>query len=781
MHSLPCDATDNINSVTITGTTLSNLNSGCGSASVNGYTAFPATGSTTASLQQGNVYTFNVETTDDSNISLWIDYNQNNLFDASEWTQISANNPGGTTASVSFIMPFSALPGTTRMRVRSRLSGNANGAANACTSFGSGETEDYTITITAAPACTGTPVAGTVTATPATVCAGVTSQLSATGVTIANGMVYQWEESDDNGVADPWANVTGGVANLYTYTSPALSADRWYRLKVTCTASSQTATSAATKVTFNNVVVSTFPYTQDFNTVTSNNLPCGITLNDANTDGYTWNTYLAQAGSTDRVMAYFYNDADPTIGANDWFFTPALNLQANKDYIVTFDYAALLSAFPEALEVRWGNAPTVAGMPAANTVLNLPSITNSTLASGTAAAIRPTTTGTYYIGFYAKSAADRYVLLMDNLVITELSPCSAAPSAGTVAASQATICIGETVELTATGASSAGGLVYQWEESDDNGVNDPWANVTGGTAAGVKFTTPSLSADRWYRLKVTCTAITQTATSAAVKVTVNSGAITSFPYTQDFDLVTAPAVPCGFIIEDSNNDNFTWMNDAYNTTGQQGMIYVYNDDDTTIPGNDWFFTPAIAMNASKEYIVTFNYAAAAFQGTTYPEKLEVRWGNAATSAAMTGGTIFSNLNINNTTMTPGTTSVIRPATTGNYHVGFHVISDPNQFFLTVDDINITERNISGLANELGNSVLVYPNPATDKVNVEISNTAAKSISVEVVNTLGQQVYKTSALNNQKNQLDLSKLSNGIYFVKVRLDDKVGTYRISVQK
>ncbi len=45
------------------------------------------------------------------------------------------------------MVPNTAQTGTTRMRIRTRNTGNANGATDACTAFFSGEAEDYTITI----------------------------------------------------------------------------------------------------------------------------------------------------------------------------------------------------------------------------------------------------------------------------------------------------------------------------------------------------------------------------------------------------------------------------------------------------------------------------------------------------------------------------------------------------------------------------------------------------------------------------------------------------------
>jgi hypothetical protein len=147
LHVGNCSATDNINSVSISGTTLSNLNTGCTSVNDLAYTVYPPIGNATGTLIKGQTYSLSVTSTDNSIISVWIDYNKNNIFEASEWTQVTTNSSPSVAALVNITVPGSALAGATGMRIRSRLFGNQNGSGDACLQFGSGETEDYTITI----------------------------------------------------------------------------------------------------------------------------------------------------------------------------------------------------------------------------------------------------------------------------------------------------------------------------------------------------------------------------------------------------------------------------------------------------------------------------------------------------------------------------------------------------------------------------------------------------------------------------------------------------------
>ncbi|MFM2224063.1 MAG: hypothetical protein RJA07_265 [Bacteroidota bacterium] len=99
----------------------------------------------TTTLSPGVTYPVTVLTTSGSAIvSVWIDFDQNGVFDTYEWVQPYTS---GNSGLANIVVPTNALTGTTYMRVRSRSVGNINGAVDACTTFGSGETEDYVITI----------------------------------------------------------------------------------------------------------------------------------------------------------------------------------------------------------------------------------------------------------------------------------------------------------------------------------------------------------------------------------------------------------------------------------------------------------------------------------------------------------------------------------------------------------------------------------------------------------------------------------------------------------
>ncbi|MDB5267743.1 MAG: hypothetical protein JWP58_783 [Hymenobacter sp.] len=147
-----CGTADVVN-VTVAGTGLNNSGVTCNSSNGSAYTSFPATGTATGTLQRGISYQLSVTTAAAGIISVWVDFNQNGTFEASEWTQVATASVAGQPATATILVPATAVLGQTGLRIRSRSTGNTNGSGDACTLFGSGETEDYIVTIGAAPAC----------------------------------------------------------------------------------------------------------------------------------------------------------------------------------------------------------------------------------------------------------------------------------------------------------------------------------------------------------------------------------------------------------------------------------------------------------------------------------------------------------------------------------------------------------------------------------------------------------------------------------------------------
>jgi len=111
-----------------------------------------------------------------------------------------------------------------------------------------------------------------------------------------------------------------------------------------------------------------------------------------------------------------------------------------------------------------------------------------------------------------------------------------------------------------------------------------------------------------------------------------------------------------------------------------------------------------------------------------------------------------------------TNSFYIPKVTDSYHVvvtndcGFAV---SNTILVVITDI--IEKN-----NE--ENILIYPNPASGKINIAFVN-SNEQLTIELLNSIGQVVLSKSintSGNNNLEQLDLTGMATGIYFVKIQL-------------
>ena len=99
-------------------------------------------------LDPGSAYTITLSAgtyTSSNNITVWIDYNHNGTFDASEKLGNVTLGAMPETGTINFTVPANALSGNTRMRVR-EVWNNTN--IDPCSSYSYGETEDYVINLT---------------------------------------------------------------------------------------------------------------------------------------------------------------------------------------------------------------------------------------------------------------------------------------------------------------------------------------------------------------------------------------------------------------------------------------------------------------------------------------------------------------------------------------------------------------------------------------------------------------------------------------------------------
>ena len=423
------------------GTGIVNLNSGC---SMNAYND---TGTQTVSLSQGITYyaTASSLSPSDENMAIWIDFNDDFTFDNSERVAAEFNIQPGNGSVVTISIPLAAQLGSHRMRVALQLGIFPNDIDPCNTGINAsdfGETHDYTITIVPPPTCPA----------PSSLAVGTTTQttaaLSWTGTAAAYSVEY-----GPIGFLPGTGTYTTTLTNSITLNP--LTAGTSYDVHVRALCSTTDSSSFIVGTFSTACALSNIPYTEDFDLAVVPAIPVCMTLEDANFDGGTWETQNGLVNSLPNAALYLGTGAV----ANDWLFTPGINVTAGTTYEVSFSYATE-GSFPESLEVKAGNAASSTAM--GTTAYYSNTTLQNTTYNTTSFNYTASTTGVIYFGWHIFSGASSVGLVMDDINITVATT---------------TVC-DTSLTLTATGVTA-------------NNANIAWSTVTG--ASGYQYVLDQVS------------------------------------------------------------------------------------------------------------------------------------------------------------------------------------------------------------------------------------------------------------------------------------------------
>lgn len=100
------------------------------------------------------------------------------------------------------------------------------------------------------------------------------------------------------------------------------------------------------------------------------------------------------------------------------------------------------------------------------------------------------------------------------------------------------------------------------------------------------------------------------------------------------------------------------------------------------------------------------------------------------------------------------------------YIAFKYLSTPDASATwEVDNITIIGEYEVGINNIIENRVNIYPNPATNFISV---STSVNSGVIEIMSLTGQ-VVKSASLNNNDQIINVSNISKGIYFARIKSD------------
>lgn len=120
---------------------------------------------------------------------------------------------------------------------------------------------------------------------------------------------------------------------------------------------------------------------------------------------------------------------------------------------------------------------------------------------------------------------------------------------------------------------------------------------------------------------------------------------------------------------------------------------------------------------------------------------------------------------------------IYPGEESSYPTNFFVFKGKMYFSATTGDDGYelwsleAPDNSSSIGKEIATNVMMYPNPANNRITVELEN--QKVTTVKIYDLSGKEV-----LHSNDSNVDVSSLTNGVYIVTIESDDSIGYAKLS---
>lgn len=378
---------------------------------------------------------------------------------------------------------------------------------------------------------------------------------------------------------------------------------------------------------------------------------------DSNKDGKTW------AYSDSYGASYSYSS---TNAANDWLISPAIKLEAGKKYHFAID--AKNNGYPEKFEVLLGTEAKASAL--TQTVLAATEVTLKDFVTFENEAVEVAETGYYHFGIHAISDADQFRLMVANFVV-EAGVEGTAPAAVTdLAVVQTPDELEAVVSFKAPTKTVGGADLTDLTKIDILRDGAVIKSLTEGVTPGAELSYVDAGltiGNHVYQV------IPYNATGVGVKSeekTVFISATLDVPHTFDFTQNLLDL----FAVIDNNADGKTWSWSSSN-----GAYYPYHG---TNAADDYLITLPFNLKAGKTYNVVVNAKGSA----SYPERLEVKAGKAATVEGLTEQVIAPvDVKLGDFEDIEGT---FTPAEDGKYYFAIHAISDANMLNLCVKALTI---------------------------------------------------------------------------------------------
>lgn len=384
---------------------------------------------------------------------------------------------------------------------------------------------------------------------------------------------------------------------------------------------------------------------------------------DHNNDSNTW---MKLSGTA----AYWPREED----GDDWMITPAIQLEANTKYSLQFTNKSLFSPGVERMRVALGTSQTD------TTTFTQQLWFNDSIAyydyTNQLAEFSVSSSGKYYVGFYAFSEASRGSgLYVGDIFVNEIGPLQAPAQVSNLTLMPgANDALEATVSFTVPGLKLNGDVLDAISRIDvyrNNDLSSP-VHSFDNPAPGSELTWHDANVPTLGYTTYTIVPVNEAGEGKSAEVTEFVGVYVA-PYSETFDNADA-MIPYTFL--ELNGENGDWVFSNYYDAVE--LLNYYNIVD------DWMILPGIKLDAETVYEFSVDYIS--FGSETFDFTL----GNAPNVesqqvvASFTGGTAYS---------FKTASTLFSTSEEGKYYPAIHLESNAGIYYFNVvlDNIRITQK------------------------------------------------------------------------------------------
>lgn len=212
-----------------------------------------------------------------------------------------------------------------------------------------------------------------------------------------------------------------------------------------------------------------------------------------------------------------------------------------------------------------------------------------------------------------------------------------------------------------------------------------------------------------------------------------------------------------------------------------GYCSIYQND--AISGKHDFNPRSYSHFYVSEHIENINFESSSFEYSRIRGKVTDRNGRGIPNIRILP---FDNFELPNKD-----TFGVRTRVDGNYTSGFfNINSFPDSYYLSLSNIynyspqyNIVDKDktldgydfvidtvISRVPYRITEPINIYPNPAKESINLDLSSLGRQVISISIFDIDGKLVRKNENINESMKTLDISSFMKGTYFIQLDIED-----------